>query len=84
MPETTTRRRRPERYTCPVCGERLYLWSRENEDDPYLLSDARMLHHACLLALQAEMAAHGLSDCTAGARDALEAAGLPPEGTGGV
>lgn len=71
------------RYACPVCGERLFLWSRENEDDPYLLTDAGVLHHACPVALRAAMAEHGVPDCERGAREALarlatEAREAPP------
>lgn len=59
------------RYFCPVCGARLLLRSRENEDDPWLLTDAGVLHHSCLVAVRAIMAEEDLPESEAGARQAI-------------
>lgn len=58
-------------HRCPVCGVRLNLRSPDLEDDPYLLEDPGVFHHACLVALKTEMAARGLPDTARGARLAL-------------
>jgi hypothetical protein len=60
-----------ETYCCPVCGARLLLRSRENEDDPWLLTDAGVLHHSCLVALRAIMAEEALPESEAEARQAI-------------
>ena len=60
-------------YPCPVCGAPLHLRSRENEADPYLLTDPCVLHHSCLVTLKAMIEEFGLPDNEHGARQAIAA-----------
>lgn len=58
-------------YYCAVCGDRLYLRSRDNDPDPYHVTDTDLLHQACLILLEQVMDEEGLPRCERGAREAL-------------